>query len=198
VAIDRVSTAQQEILHFWFGDLQTASYQQQRKLWFRKKHAVDQEIRDRFQTLYQQAATAKLDSWQQTPVGCLALILLLDQFSRHMFRNTPQAFAMDAKALSLAKWAIAQGFDRQLHPLQRIFIYLPLEHSENLEDQRQSVKHFQQLSDSHSDLQDVLDSALRHQIVIERFGRFPHRNPILGRVSTPEEAEFLKQPGARF
>jgi uncharacterized protein (DUF924 family) len=190
----------EETLRFWFGDLQPAvsSYPQRRKVWFGKHPQLDQEIRDRFQPLYEQAAVGNLDDWQNSPLTALALIVLLDQFPRNMFRNTPKAFATDAKALAIAQQAIAHGFDQHLTPIQRIFLYVPLEHSENLEHQRQCVALFQQLFATTPDLDDVLDYAQRHYAVIDRFGRFPHRNEILGRSTTPEEAEFLKQPGSRF
>jgi uncharacterized protein (DUF924 family) len=189
----------QAILKFWFGDSpQESSYEQRRQLWFRKRPEFDAEIRQRFADVYEQAATGALDAWQQAPLSCLALIIVLDQFPRNMFRDTPQAFATDAKALDVAQRAVAQGFDQQLRPLQRIFLYLPFEHSENLAHQHQSVELTRQLSAEAPALADVFDYAVRHQDVIERFGRFPHRNRILGRESTPEEIEFLKQPGSSF
>jgi uncharacterized protein (DUF924 family) len=189
----------QAILSFWFGDSpEESSYEQRRKLWFRKRPELDAEIRQRFADVYEQAAAGELDRWQQAPLSCLALILLLDQFPRNMFRDTPQAFATDAKALEIAQQAVAQGFDQQLTPIQRIFVYLPFEHSENLAHQQRSVELMRQLSREAPELDDVFDYAVRHQEVIERFGRFPHRNSILGRQSTPEEVEFLKQPGSSF
>jgi uncharacterized protein (DUF924 family) len=146
---------------------------------------------------YTQAQAGNLDSWKNSPQSCLALILLLDQFPRHMFRGTPQAFATDWQALSAAQYAIAQGYDRELLPVQRWFIYLPFEHSENLDHQNQSVSLFEQLSDD-PDSADTIQYAIRHRKVILRFGRFPHRNAILGRVSTAQEEEFLQQPGSSF
>lgn len=188
------------VLQFWFGDapVNELLYQNRRKLWFGKKKAFDQEIRQRFSDLYTQAASGKLDSWQQTAPGILALILLLDQFPRNMFRHTPQAFATDAQALSLAKFAIDHGLDQALAPVERLFVYLPLEHSESQTDQQRSVQLFEALALEQPNLDDVRDYALRHQAVIDRFGRFPHRNRILGRETTPEEAEFLQQPGSSF
>ncbi|GAB4383457.1 MAG: DUF924 family protein [Elainellaceae cyanobacterium] len=190
----------QAVLSFWFGEEPEYSslYDQRRKLWFGKKPAFDQAIIDQFRSLYEQAAAGQLDGWQQTPPSALALVLVLDQFPRNMFRDTPQAFATDAQACHLAKQAITQGFDRSLAPVQRMFFYLPLEHSESLEDQAQSVQMFQALAQVSPDLLDTLDYAYRHQDVIRRFGRFPHRNRILGRVTTPEEADFLQQPGSSF
>ncbi|NJO79751.1 MAG: DUF924 domain-containing protein [Cyanobacteria bacterium RM1_2_2] len=190
----------QAILDFWFGDPQTeeTTYQARRKFWFGKQPEFDAAIGQKFREDYEQAANGKLDAWRQEPLGCLGLIIVLDQFSRNMFRDTPQAFATDAKALSVAQQAVAQGFDQALQPLQRMFVYLPFEHSENRAHQAQSVALFRQLHTDATELEDVFDYAVRHQVVIEQFGRFPHRNQILGRESTPEEIEFLKQPGSSF
>lgn len=190
----------EEVLAFWFGTPETgdSSYQTRRKLWFGKNSETDQTIRDRFLTTHEQAASGQLDDWQRSPESCLALIVLLDQFPRNMFRNTARMFATDYKALAVAKGAIARGDDQKLLPLQRMFVYLPLEHSEVMADQNQSVALFEQLQTAHPEISDVADYALRHRAVIERFGRFPHRNAILGRPSTLEEIEFLKQPGSSF
>ncbi len=186
-----------EILEFWFGQPDEADYGKQRSFWFTKKPEFDQEVRTRFLTYYEQAVAGKLDYWKNLPRSCLALILLLDQFPRNMFRGTAQAFASDPQALSAAQHAVAKGYDQELLMVQRWFVYLPFEHSENLAHQRQSVKLFATLSDD-PDNDAVLDYAIRHYWVIHRFGRFPHRNEILGRATTPEEAEFLKQPGSSF
>lgn len=189
-----------EILTFWFGDPATedTSYAARRKLWFGKLADLDQEILSRFRASYNQAASGQLEDWQGLPNSALALVLLLDQFPRNMFRGTPQAFATDSQALAIAKEAIAQNFDQQLEPVQRLFLYLPLEHSENLVDQEQSVALFRQLHADSPELKDTLDYAIRHYDVIQQFGRFPHRNDILNRTSTAAEVEFLKQPGSSF
>jgi uncharacterized protein (DUF924 family) len=189
-----------EILEFWFGTLDPTqiSYARGRKTWFGKNAAFDNTIRQRFLATYQQAINHQLDDWAETPSGALALVLVLDQFPRNMFRHTPQAFASDAQAQQVAKGAIARGFDQALHPVQRSFMYLPLEHSEALADQQQSVELFSTLSAHHAELLETLDYAQRHRAVIEKFGRFPHRNAILGRDSTVAELEFLKQPGSSF
>lgn len=187
------------ILAFWFGEpIQTPSYAERRSLWFGKDPDLDQEIGDRFLDTYRQAAAGELDHWQQNPLDCLALVIVLDQFSRNLFRQQAQSFATDSKALSIAQGAIAQGFDQQLHPVHRIFLYLPLEHSEDRAIQQESVTLFQRLAEAYPELNDTYDYALRHQRVIEQFGRFPHRNVALGRESTPDEQEFLKQPGSSF
>ncbi len=186
-----------EILDFWFGKPEDADYGKIRKFWFTKNLEFDQEVRSRFLSVYQQAAAGQLDEWQTSPHSCLALIIMLDQFPRNMFRSQPQAFATDPQALSIAQYALTQGFDQQLLPIQRWFIYMPFEHSENLEYQRQSVELFSTLKDD-PDCASGIDYAHRHLKVIERFGRFPHRNQILVRESTPEEVEFLQQPGSSF
>lgn len=189
-----------EILGFWFGSGSQdtgAESGKRRAIWFKQDIKFDQTIQTRFKQDYEQVAAGKLDHWKASPQGCLALVLLLDQFPRNMFRGDPQAFATGSQALSVAQHAIAQSFDQQLLPVQRWFIYLPFEHSENLEHQHRAVELFRQLGDDPDSL-DVLSYAIRHRDVIQRFGRFPHRNKILGRATTPEEAEFLKQPGSSF
>lgn len=186
-----------EILDFWFGSPKSVDYGKERSFWFTKNSEFDKELGDRFLLDYEQAARGELDYMQDSPQGCLALILLLDQFGRNMFRGTPKSFATDAKALSIAKNAVERECDRVLLPVQRWFIYLPFEHSENLADQERCVELFSTLSDDPASAS-TIDYALRHKAVIERFGRFPHRNKILGRETTPAEAEFLTQPGSSF
>jgi uncharacterized protein (DUF924 family) len=185
------------ILEFWFGKPDEADYGKSRKVWFTKNPEFDDEVRSRFLNVHNQAAAGELNDWNATPQGCLALIILLDQFPRNMFRGQPQAFATDPQALAYARHAVTQGFDKELPKLQRWFVYLPFEHSENLADQRQCVELCEQLGDE-PEMREAIDYAYRHLRVIERFGRFPHRNQILGRETTPEEAEFLKQPGSSF
>ena len=187
----------QEILEFWFGKPDDSDYGKSRKVWFTKNPEFDQEVRSRFLPIYQQAAAGELDDWKASPQGCLALIILLDQFPRNMFRGQPQAFATDPQALAYAKHAVTNGFEQELLPIQRQFIYLPFEHSENLADQHQCIKLFSTLQD-YPECVSGVDYAHRHLKVIERFGRFPHRNEILGRETTSEEAEFLHQPGSSF
>lgn len=187
----------EEILAFWFGRPDAEDYGKPRKFWFNKTPEFDKELRDKFLSDYEKAIIGDLNSWFKSPETCLALILLLDQFPRNMFRGDPQVFATDWEALGAAQHAIAQDYDQKMLPVQRWFIYLPFEHSENLEHQRQAVKLFKQLSDD-PDSASCIEYAIRHLEVIERFGRFPHRNAILGRASTPEEKLFLKEAGSSF
>ena len=187
----------EEILDFWFGSPESLDYGKERSFWFTKNPEFDRELSDRFLLDYEQAARGELDYLQDSPLGCLTLVLLLDQFGRNMFRGTPKSFATDAKALSVAQGAVERGSDRALLPVQRWFIYLPFEHSENLADQERCVELFATLS-NHPESANTIEYALRHKAVIERFGRFPHRNKILRRTNTAAEAEFLKQPGSSF
>ncbi|MEG4804003.1 DUF924 family protein [Microcoleus sp. ARI1-B5] len=186
-----------EVLDFWFGRSNSPEFGKVQKKWFEKDADFDGEVRSRFLSQYERAASGQLDSWLDSPENCLALILLLDQFGRNMFRENAQAFATDSKALAAAQHAVKNHFDRELLTVQKWFIYLPFEHSENLEHQQKSVELFRQLS-GEPDSDSVIDFAVRHFKIIERFGRFPHRNQILGRETTPEEAEFLRQPGSGF
>lgn len=186
-----------DILDFWFGKSTSIDYGKPQKFWFIKDLEFDKEIRSRFLYTYELAASHQLDNWKNSPLSCLALIIVLDQFPRNIFRQQPQSFATDAQALELAKYAICQEFDCRLFPVQRWFIYLPFEHSENLTHQHQAVALFSTLRDDPDSVSSI-EYAYRHLKVIERFGRFPHRNPILARVSTAKELDFLKQPGASF
>lgn len=193
---NRISKVSQ-ILEFWFGNPSDRDYGKSRQVWFAKDSEFDRQLQTQFLTDCELAAAGKLDSWKDSPASCLALIILLDQFPRNIFRSTPQAFATDDRALEIAKYAIDRGYDRQLLPVQRWFVYLPLEHSENLKDQNHCVLLFQQLKGD-PDSEIAIASALHHREIIDRFGRFPHRNQILGRQTTQEEAEFLQQPGSSF
>ena len=189
----------EEILSFWFAELRDdqAYYQERRQLWFTHNSQFDQEIRDRFTRDYQAAAERQLMGWKEMPWAGLALVILLDQFPRNMFRDDPRAFATDSLAREVATSLMQRGDDQLLLPVERMFVYLPFMHSEDLTHQQQSIVLFQQLAQQ----RDYLDSvayAIRHKEIIERFGRFPHRNAILGRLSTPEEVEFLQRPGSLF
>lgn len=197
-----------EVLAFWFGpDWNTLPAHQvaerQKKLWWSKHPDVDAECRTRFEALVQQAAANQLDDWTEVPQSMLALILLLDQMPRNIYRDTPQAFAFDELARQCCHLALAMGLDQALPPIARVFVYLPLEHAEDLDDQEYVVQLMRGLAKAASGedkpaFDGYADYARRHHAVIERFGRFPHRNRILGRESTPEEVEFLKQPGSSF
>jgi uncharacterized protein (DUF924 family) len=193
------------ILQFWFGNAgdDTATAQAQQKLWWSKNTEVDADIRKCFGDLVESAAAGKLDDWTQDARGRLALILLFDQFPRNMYRDTPRAFAYDPLARKLALEGIASGADRELRAIERVFFYLPLEHSESAELQERCVALFTALAAGVPEadgktFKGYVDYAVRHRDVIHRFGRFPHRNQILGRISTPEETAFLKQPGSSF
>ena len=185
------------ILTFWFGNQEAADYGKPQKFWFIKNIERDHQIKDIFESTYLQAKAAQLDNWKEEALSCLALVIILDQFPRNMYRGQPQAFATDSQALELAQYAIAKGYNRGLLPVQRWFLYLPYEHSENIADQYTSVKLFSTLGDDR-DSQSSIAYAERHLKIIQDFGRFPHRNQILGRESTPEEIKFLKQPGSGF
>ena len=194
-----------EILTYWFGELQVPEdYPKDRsRIWFGGGIDIDQEIQNRFEHLVLAAANHELDEWKQHPKGRLALILLVDQFPRNIYRGTPNAFAFDLLAQELTLEGLDAKEDQELFPIERAFFYLPLEHAENLELQKLSVKKFNELSVyAPSSLTDVFQShadyAWRHYVIIERFGRFPHRNSIIGRASTNEEIEFLKGPNSSF
>jgi len=184
-----------DVLRFWFGEAQPLFT---RPEWFRKSDAFDREIAQRFGPLIEQALRGELMAWREEAETTLAQIIVLDQFTRNVFRNTPRAFAGDALALAATQAALAAGQDDTLHPLQRLFIYLPLEHAEDLAMQDESLRHFTRLDAASPDAKGLLDYAQRHRDIIARFGRFPHRNAILGRASTPEELLFLSQPGSSF
>jgi uncharacterized protein (DUF924 family) len=179
-----------KILKFWFGEGSDPDYA---KRWFAPNAVFDQACRNGFLADYERAAAGELDLWQDRASGALALILLLDQFPRNMFRNSARAFATDSRALAAAKAAIARGFDRALSAQERAFIYLPFEHSENSADQDYSVQLFLVLASEHPEMAEYIGYAEGHREIIRRFGRFPHRNRVLGRISTPEEMEFLNR-----
>lgn len=190
-------TTPNDILKFWFGDKSNPTYGEYRNVWFQPDDAFIAEVKERFSDTYQRAANGELDDWQQTPEGSLALVLLLDQFSNLIHRGEAGAFASDAAARKATKHAIERGYDQQFPDLHRWFFYLPLEHSENLDDQRAAVALFSALTKDEVNMVG-LDYAERHLRVIERFGRFPNRNAALGRKSTFEEEEFLAGPDAPF
>lgn len=176
----------QEILHFWFEELEPAD-------WWQKDENLDRLILTRFAAVHGRAARCELFTWRSRAEGRLAEIIVLDQFSRNMFRGSPQAFAQDALALALAQEAIAVGADEELDPQQRNFLYMPFMHSESLLIHEAALPLFER-----NGLQGSLDYERKHKKIIERFGRYPHRNRILGRESTEAELAFLQQPGSGF
>jgi uncharacterized protein (DUF924 family) len=187
-----MATSVEDILTFWFGSPTSEVYGKPRRVWFQTDEAFDEVIRHRFLGDYEQAANGQLQPWVETVRSSLALLILLDQFPRNLFRYQPQAYATDGQALEIAEGAIARQFDRQLLPVQRWFVYLPFMHSENLAHQNRAVAIFQELGDEIGDPV-AMQAALRHREIIQKFGRFPHRNKILKRESTPEELDFLAQ-----
>lgn len=171
----------QDVLKFWFSP-------KMRENWFTKSDDIDNEIREKFAVAYADARAGKLESWKQQPESALALTILYDQFPRNMFRGSPRSFESDGLALDVAMQALDHDFDRQLSADERQFFYLPFMHSENLDHQRRCVELYERLGDQYS-----LGFARDHHNIIEQFGRFPHRNKVLGRATTEDEADFLKE-----
>lgn len=177
------------VLDFWFAGDST----RHRAAWFKQDAAFDAACA-RFADALRTARSGGLDHWAETPRALLALIVLLDQFSRNLHRGSPDAYAADARARALARDAVARGFDRALHPVERCFIYLPFEHSEDVADQNESVRLFETMRLALGDA--TVEYAYRHRDLIRRFGRFPHRNAVQGRESTAEELRYLAELGA--
>lgn len=192
------------VLDFWFGEITGGwAVSRPRELWFRSTAEHDREIAGRFGGTVREVAGGLWRDWMGAPDGALAAAIVLDQFPRNVFRGTAGAFAHDGTALEVALHAIGQGFDRRLEPIQRMFLYLPLEHSERAEMQELSVEKFRLLADGapaahREDADDSLRYAIAHRDIIARFGRFPHRNGVLGRDSTPEERAYLDGGGETF
>lgn len=185
------------VLEFWFGTSDLGAALEARSWWFSKNLALDWAICRRFSASWERARRGELAAWEQTAEASLALILILDQFPRNMYRGMPESFASDALALAAAERALEKGFDRRVSEVARWFYYLPFEHAECLSAQRRSVELFAKLPDEPRH-RDALDYARRHRAIIERFGRFPHRNAILGRASRSDELAFLSEPGSSF
>lgn len=185
-----------DVWSFWFGDLDAhgAAAPEVVKRWWTKDPAFDQEVRDRFGDLHRAVAAGEREAWRADVRGAVAYVVVLDQFARNMFRDTPAMFASDGQALAAAKDAVERGLDRAAPAAARSFLYLPYMHSEVIADQDACVALFEQLPGAANNL----DFAERHRAVIRRFARFPHRNRILGRPSTPDELAFLEQPGSSF
>ncbi|MBV8030676.1 MAG: DUF924 domain-containing protein [Betaproteobacteria bacterium] len=180
-----------EVLAFWFQ----GSGRDRR--WFQKDDAFDQQIRTRFLDAYDAAAKGALETWKADARACLALVIVLDQFPRNMFRGTARAFAADGLALEAAKAVVGCGYDLGFSPVERMFAYLPFEHAESLAEQERACELTKPL-EAFPETDDAYRYALAHRAIIARFGRFPHRNAVLGRASTAEEAEFLRGPGSSF
>jgi len=187
---------QDEVLDFWFRPRTSPDHGKARREWFRKDPAFDAEIRERFGAAVETALADGFADWT-APRAALARVLILDQFTRNSFRDEPRAFAGDALALATAEDAVARGADLLLSPVERWFMYLPFAHAENLVVQERSVALNKRLRDE-TGLADPLVWAEKHAAVIRLFGRYPHRNALLGRESTPEEIAFLATPGSRF
>ena len=193
------------ILEFWFGRAAEDPVQAAARetFWFEPSSETDARIRERFGPAVEAAAQGQLDSWLQAPRSALALVLLLDQFPRNMWRGTARAFGHDGQALRAARDAVARGHLDELRPLERAFLVLPFQHSESIEDQREAVRWSSEIARVAAPewrplLEHYLDFARQHLALIQRFGRFPHRNQVLGRVPTPEEEAYLREGGARF
>jgi uncharacterized protein (DUF924 family) len=186
-----------EVLAFWFGEPGSADYGKPRPAWFRKDPAFDEEIRHRFLALHARAALGELERWHDDPDSLLALVVVLDQFSRNLYRGDPRAFSQDAAALACAQLALERGWDEARMPVERQFAYLPFEHAEDPAMQERSVALFSAL-EAFPETKGLSVWAEKHRVIIRRFGRFPHRNAALGRPSTPEEVAFLEEPGSGF
>lgn len=195
-----------DVRNYWLGELSADSpnaSKAQMGLWYGKDESVDRHIRETFAPHIPLAIAGEFDAWQKSPKSAVALIILMDQFSRNAFRDSPQMYAADPKALSVSLALIETRADRALHPIERMFVYLPLEHSEDVVYQDRCVELAQELADDVSDAAregylGFLNYALKHREIVARFGRFPHRNEILGRENTDEESQFLTQPGSSF
>lgn len=176
--------SQEEVLNFWFSEIDS-------KLWFNSTAELDEQIKQRFESVYQAALSDKLDDWQKSPEGSLALVIVLDQFPLNMYRDKHQSFAGEVKARQVTKQAIDKRFDQSLSDKEKAFLYLPLMHSEDLADQDLSVELFEKAGLEHN-----LRYAKHHREIVRKYGRFPHRNRILGRESTAEEIEYLNSDEA--
>ena len=186
------------VLDFWFTPPASPEHGTARKVWFTKDAAFDNQVRERFDPLVEQALRGELDGWSGKAPPALARIVVLDQFTRNVFRDTPRAFAGDRQALAAASDMVGSRNDESLPPFMRAFVYMPFEHAEGIAMQDESVRLFTRLAAAFPEIGSMLEFALKHRAVIERFGRFPHRNAILGRHSTAEESAFLAGPGSRF
>jgi uncharacterized protein (DUF924 family) len=186
------------VLDFWFGPPDDPGHRLPRPAWFRKDPAFDQQVRERFGPTIEAALAGRLGAWASEPLPALAQVIVLDQFTRNAFRDTARAFAGDERALAAAQAMVDAGQDRSLSGVQRQFVYMPFEHAEDRAAQEQALRLFARLGEDEPALADLLRWAQAHHDIVARFGRFPHRNALLGRTSTPEEEAFLKTPGSSF
>jgi uncharacterized protein (DUF924 family) len=184
--VEQITHGPAGILHFWFSEID-------RSLWFKKDAEFDRMLDARFGALHAQASLGELSAWRATPHGRLAEIIVLDQFSRNLYRDSPRAFAQDGMALVLAQEAVRTGADAALTAQERVFLYMPYMHSESAAIHETAVGLF-----TRNGIANNLEYELKHKAIIDRFGRYPHRNAVLGRVSTPEEIAFLQAPGSSF
>ncbi len=187
-----------DILRFWFDTTPQAPSERAQQRWWTKDPAFDAELRERFMETWEQARSGALDHWAQSPSGRLALILVLDQFSRNMHRGSPLSWTQDPAAQALCLAALAAEDDKALPKHGRLFLYMPLEHAEDVALQERSMDCFRALVADYPEEQMLLDYADRHAEIVRRFGRFPHRNSVIGRESTPEELSFLQEPNSSF
>lgn len=192
-----MDTTAPDVIDFWFGAQGSPARGGARDVWFRKDPAFDDAIRQRFGEAVAIALAGGYGEWCATPRGSLARVILLDQFTRNIFRDTPRAFAGDARAIATADEAITRRFDRDLTAHERWFLYMPFEHAEDPAAQHRSLALFGALAQEMGD-DGALEWARKHAEIVFRFGRYPHRNAILGRTSTPEEEAFLREPGSHF
>lgn len=195
IDLDALPPPAGELLTHWFGPADV--YGKSRPEWFRKDPDFDNQLRDRFLSLVESAARGELQDWEAHSRGCLALLILLDQLPRNLFRGKARAFATDPEARRVCRHVLHQGWDRRFLPVERMFVYLPLEHSESMPDQDECHRLMLELG-PYPETASLHEWAEKHRAIIRRFGRFPHRNAALGRESSPEEVEFLKTPGSSF
>lgn len=195
----------EDVLGFWFGrlDVDGQAASAKRKLWWKKDSAFDHEIKDRFLATYEAIVAGERRDWEEHARSCLALVVVLDQFSRNMFRGTAQMYAADGQCVRVVQSGLERGFDQMLRTDERIFFYMPLMHAEDLAHQERCIELFRALHDqcpaaAKDGLAKNVDYAIKHRDIVRDWGRFPHRNGILGRASTPEELAFLEQPGSGF
>ncbi|WP_446311789.1 DUF924 family protein [Vibrio vulnificus] len=184
--VNKDSEMYKEIIDFWFNELEPMQ-------WWQKDEAFDLMIKSRFGELHDKAKSGELASWREIPLGALAEVIILDQFSRNIYRNKPESFTCDSMAVTLTQFAIANGLDSQLSDIQKVFLYMPFMHSESKLIHIEAVKLFESVG-----IESNIEFEYKHKAIIDKFGRYPHRNEILGRESTEAELEFLKQPNSGF